>query len=88
MPRSGSSLTIADHPTDPIEIDCQKCGRQGRYRKASLIEKHGSDIVMFDLLALIAGDCEVRVRLGNQGCGAIYPSLGRVQKRNPPLEIG
>jgi len=47
--RSKVSLTIADHPTDPIEIDCQKCGRQGRYRKASLIEKHGSDIVMFDL---------------------------------------
>jgi len=21
-------------------------------------------------------------------CGAIYPALGRVQKRNPPLEFG
>jgi len=53
-----------------------------------LIEKYGSDIVLPDLLALIAGDCEVRVRLGNQGCRAIYPSLGRVKKRNPPLEFG
>jgi len=47
--RSKVSLTIADHPTDPIEIDCQKCGHHGRYRKATLIEKHGSDIVMFYL---------------------------------------
>ena len=46
--RASGSLTIADHPTDPIEIDCQKCGRNGRYRKATQIEKHGSDIVLPD----------------------------------------
>jgi hypothetical protein len=49
--------------------------------------KHGSDIVLPDLLALLAGDCEFRNKLGNQGCGAIYPALGRAQKRNPPLEF-
>ena len=80
MERGKVSLTIADHSTGPIEIDCPKCGRQGRYRKATLIEKHGSDIVMLNLLALIAGDREVRVRLSNQGCGAIYPSLGSCPK--------
>ena len=85
--RSKVSLTIADHPTDPIEIDCQKCGRNGRYRKATLIEKHGSDIVLPDLLALLASDCEFRNKLGNQGCGAIYPALGLVQRRNPPLKF-
>ena len=47
--RASGSLTITDHPTDPIEIDCQKCGRNGRYRKATLIEKYGSDIVLPDL---------------------------------------
>jgi len=52
-----------------------------------LIEKYGSDIVLPDLLALIAGDCEFRNRLGNQGCGAIYPAPGRAQKHNPPLEF-
>ena len=77
------SLTITDHPTDPIEIDCQKCGRNGRYRKAALIKKYGSDTVLPDLLALLAGDCEERTSLGNRGCGAIYPALGRVEKRNP-----
>ena len=44
--QTSGSLTITDHPTDPIEIDCQKCGRKGRYRKATLIEKYGSDIVL------------------------------------------
>ena len=65
----------------------QAHNRHGRYRMASLIEKHGSDIVLFDLLALIAGDCESRNKLGNQGCGAIYPALSQVQGRNPPLEF-
>ena len=84
--RSGS-LFITDHPTNPIEIDCQKCGRNGHYRKAALIEKYGNDTRLPDLLALIAGDCELRNKLGNQGCGALYPALSRAQKRNPPLEF-
>ena len=46
------------------------------------------DVVLPDLLALIAGDCEERTSLGNRGCGAIYPALGCVQKRNPSLEFG
>ena len=85
--RASGSLTITDHPTDPIEIDCQKCGRNGRYRKATLIEKYGSDTVLPDLLALLASDCEIRNKLGKQGGGAIYPALGSAQKRNPPLEF-
>jgi len=52
-----------------------------------LIEKYGYDIVLPDLLALIAGDCEFRGEQGNQGCGAIYPALGSVQKRNLPSEF-
>ena len=86
-PQRVGSLFITDHPTDPIEIDCQKCGRKGRYRKATLIEKYGSDTVLPDLLAMLASDCEFRNKLGNQGCGALYPALGLVEKRNPPLEF-
>ena len=72
---TSGSLTIADHPTDPIEIDCQKCGRHGRYKKATLVEKYGIDVVLPDLIGLLASNCENRGRLGNQGCGAIYPAL-------------
>jgi hypothetical protein len=50
------SRTIKDFPTDPIEIECKQCDRQGRYRKATLIEKYGRDTVLPDLLELIAGD--------------------------------
>ena len=75
MERSKGSLTIKDFPTDRIEVECKKCGRHGRYRKASLIEKYGTDTVLPDLLALLASDCEFRNKLGNQGCGAIYPAL-------------
>ena len=39
------------------------------------------------LFVLLASDCEFRNKLGNQGCEALYPALGRVQKRNPPLEF-
>ena len=79
--------TIRDFPADPIEVECKKCGRQGRYRKAALIKKYRGDIVLPDLLALIAGDCDKRTAQGNQGCGAIYPALGHAQKRKPPLEF-
>ena len=80
--------TIRDFPTDPVEIECKQCGRHGRYPKAALIEKYGSDTVLPDLLALLASDCEERTSLGNRGCGAIYPALARTQKRNPSLEFG
>ena len=87
MPRSSSSLTIKDFPTDRMEVECKKCGRHGRYPKTTLIEKYGSDIVLPDLLALLASGCEFRDGLGNQGCGALYPALGRAKKRNTPLEF-
>jgi len=80
--RASGSLAITDHPTDPIEIDCQKCGHHERYRKATLIEKYGRDTVLPDVLALLSSDCGFKNRLGNQGCGALYPALGRVEKRN------
>jgi len=47
-----------------------------------LIEKYGKDTVLPDLLALLASDCDFRNKLGNQRCGAIYPALGLVKKRN------
>ena len=88
MPSYNGSPNTKDFPTDPIEIKCQKCGRHGRYRKAMLVGKYGSEIVLPDLLGLIAGNCELRSGLGNRGRGAIYPALSYVQKRNPPLEFG
>ena len=86
-PRREGSLTITQHPGDPIVIDCQKCGHSGRNRKATLIEKYGSDTVLSDLIGILADACEFRGRLGNQGCGAIYPALMRVPRRKLPLKL-
>ncbi len=43
------ALTISEHPTDPIEIACDHCSRQGRLAKAGLIAAHG-DIPLPDLI--------------------------------------
>ena len=40
------SPTTRDFPADPIAVECKQCDRHGRYRKATLIEKYGSDIVL------------------------------------------
>ena len=55
----------------------QAHSRNGRYLKATLIEKYGSDIVLPDLLGLITGDCEERQALG-------YPCY--IQKRNCDMQ--
>ena len=81
VPRYSGSPTIKDFPTDPIENECKKCGRHGRYPMAALIEKYGSEIILPGLLGLIAGNCKLRSRLGNRGRGAIYPDLSYVQHR-------
>ena len=70
-------LTIADHPTDLIEINGQKCGRNGRYKKTMLAETYGSDVMPLDLIGSLASDCEFRGGLNKQGCGAIYLALLR-----------
>ena len=82
------SQHIRDFPTHPIEVECKMCGRHRRYRKAPLIEKYDSDAVLSDRLALIIGDCEFRGGLVNRGCGAFYPVLTSVTKRNQPLNFG
>ena len=35
------SLTFRQYPTDLVRIICEKCGRAGQYRKATLIERLG-----------------------------------------------
>jgi hypothetical protein len=46
--------TLSDYPHDMVEIECAKCGRHGRLRTARLIEEHGPDIKLPDLLGVIA----------------------------------
>ena len=49
------SLSLAEYPAAMVRLKCAKCGRSGQYRKATLIEKHGRDIALPDLLHLVVG---------------------------------
>ena len=75
MMRSRTQLNIESFPTDPIEIECEECGRYGRYPKAALIKRYGEDLVLPDLLKAVSGDCENRLSPATLACGAIYPRL-------------
>jgi hypothetical protein len=56
MPRGGAVL-LSDVETPLLAIECEKCGRFGRYRVETLIERFGRDIGLPDLKHRIAADC-------------------------------
>ena len=64
--------TLSRWPLDPIEIVCDRCERRGRYRKATLLERYGGDVVMPEVLARVSADCPKRAGLGADVCGVRY----------------
>ncbi len=69
------SLILAEYPAAMVRLKCSKCGRSGQYRKATLIEKYGSDVSLPDLLHKIASECPKMDALGNDPCGTHYRDL-------------
>ncbi len=67
------SLTLAEHPADLVRPACEKCGRSGQYRKATLIERFGQEVSLPDLRHLLAR-CERRGKLGD-ACRIYYLGL-------------
>jgi hypothetical protein len=51
-----SGITLPECERPMIRLICDKCGRKGQYRKATLVSKFGPDVVMLDLLYKVA-DC-------------------------------
>ena len=41
--------TIGTYPLDLVRIACAKCGRAGRYRRATLLDRYGADMAMPEL---------------------------------------
>ncbi len=74
MATSGA-LSLADFPSQTVEIACSRCDRHGRYAKARLAAKYGPGIALPELLRRISGDCPQRAQLGTRSCGARYPLL-------------
>ncbi|MFN8828279.1 MAG: hypothetical protein ACK5W0_00220 [Labrys sp. (in: a-proteobacteria)] len=69
-------MRLDEFSSDIVHIACRKCERAGRYRRRSLIERHGA-IALPDLLRLIATGCPRNIDQGNDRCGAFYPQLVR-----------
>ena len=68
--------TLADYPHETVEIECAKCGRHGRLRTARLLEQHGPDIQLPNLLREIA-QCPKRGNM-NDDCRAQYSLSSRI----------
>lgn len=68
------SLTAADYPTEMVTIRCESCGREGRYRRQSLIDRFGGDMELPEILDRLAG-CERNTWLSIDRCKAFYVEL-------------
>jgi hypothetical protein len=53
------SRSLGEFPLDVVRIECERCGRSGRYAKARLMERFGADAAGPDVLTELAA-CERR----------------------------
>src|SRR4051794_40122479 len=71
--RRRGSLSLADYPGDMVRLVCERCGRLGQYRKATLLAQYPADTPLPDLRHMIAS-CDRHDRLTG-GCGVRYEGL-------------
>ena len=65
---------------DVLRIECQQCGRFGRYNVAKLVEQHGRRHLLTDWLHAMTRDCPHRQQSGvTRACGAVMPDLARLR---------
>jgi hypothetical protein len=80
MPREGA-IIFRDLVgiLDVLNVECDKCGRRGRYHLDRLIERYGVDAKPFDWTDEIAADCPRKQAMSlNDICGARCPDLPKV----------
>jgi hypothetical protein len=66
-----SSPPLSAFPFDPVRLDCEKYGRRGQYRKATLIERHGPDNRRARSISCDR-ECPGRKALGEVRCGIYF----------------
>jgi hypothetical protein len=76
-----SSPPLSSFSEGMVRFVCELCGRRGQYRKQTLIERYGPDIVGPDLLVKVA-NCP-RHRALDGRCGIVYEDL--LPKRPAPI---
>jgi hypothetical protein len=69
------SLTLAEYPADLVRLACTRCARRGRYRKDTLIARHGGETALPDLRQVIA-QCSAAKTLGT-ACGVYFVDLAQ-----------
>jgi hypothetical protein len=67
------SRSLGEFPFDVVRIECERCGRAGRYAKARLIERFGANAAGPDVLMELAS-CERRKNF-SRPCGARFTDL-------------
>jgi hypothetical protein len=80
MPRDGG-IIFADliGKLDVLRVTYNKCGRDGCYGLARLIDKRGRDAKVIDWLAELTADCpKKQARNMSDRCGARCPQLLKV----------
>jgi hypothetical protein len=80
MPRGGA-IIFRDlvGKLEVLNVQCDECGRCGRYRVDRLIERYGIDAKLFDWSDEITADCPRKQANNlNDQCGARCPDLPRL----------
>jgi hypothetical protein len=73
MPRDGAR-TLSDLRETALTVICMRCGRQGRYAVAKLVEQHG-DAKLPDLLEALADCPKVRSASTHDRCAVRFERL-------------
>ena len=63
---------LIDKGEDHFVVACEPCKRTGRYNVARLIETHGRDAALRDVLVYLTRTCSQPSAAGSRRCHAIY----------------
>jgi hypothetical protein len=80
MPREGA-IIFRDivGKLDVLRIECDKCGRRGRYRVDRLVKKYGIDAKLFAWSDEVTTDCPRKIAKNlSDMCGPRCPALSKV----------
>jgi hypothetical protein len=80
MPRNGATI-FSDliGKLDVVQVSCDRCGRNGRYRLQNLIAKRGRYASVVDWLAELTADCSIKqAQNWSDRCAARCPDLPKV----------
>ena len=70
-------LTLADLLTETLSIECEPCGRRGRYSVAKLMEQYG-DVKLPDLRHILANCPKAQSQSINDRCRVRYGEHSRL----------